>query len=251
MRGSKAGLADLKRMHEKAQAARKVKEEALAHAAKTSSMQRSPELSEDALKLFARATQAVQPIQAKGRVMHQRATTRGMASQAFGSGASDAADLLAQKRMRAAGEFAETPAVVTSAPSVQSQRTSQPSISDIYAPIRDTEADVAWAAPGIGPDTQRRLKQAFWAVGAHLDLHGMNSDQARPALLEFINQSQQHGTRCVRIVHGQGYGSAKGQAVLKNLVAQWLTQIPAVAAFSTAPQAHGGRGALLALIKQL
>ena len=254
MRGSKAGLADLKRMHEKAQAARKVKEalaEALAQSTATASRQSSPELSEDARKLFARATQAVQPIQAAGRVMHHRAATRDSAAFANSAGASDAAELLAQKRRRATGEATQPSAVVASSPGLQLQNATQAGISDIYAPIRDTEADVAWSAPGIGPDTQRRLKQAYWAVGAHLDLHGMNSDQARPALLDFIYASQQHGTRCVRVVHGQGYGSAKGQAVLKNLVTQWLTQIPAIAAFATAPQAHGGRGALLALIKQI
>ncbi len=250
MRGSKAGLADLKRMHEKAQAARKAKE-ARAQTASTTSKQSSPELSEDARKLFARATQTVQPIQAKGRVRHLRTAINSTGTQAFDSSGSDAAELLAQKRMRATGDSRTAHAIIANKPGTAAAVTAQSSVSDIYAPIKDTETDVAWSAPGIGPDTQRRLKQAFWPVGAHLDLHGLNSDQARPALLEFINTSQQHATRCVRVVHGQGYGSANGQAVLKNLVIQWLTQIPAVAAFATAPHAHGGRGALLALIRQI
>ena len=250
MRGSKAGLADLKRMHDKAQAARKA-QEALAQSANASTSQTSPALNEDARKLFARATQAVQPIQAKGRVIHQRAGVSATGPQAFASGGSHAADLLAQKRMRATGESVSSLAEIALKHGASVPVSAQASVSDIYAPIRDTEAEVTWAAPGMGPDTLRRLKQAFWPVGAHLDLHGMNSDQARPALLAFIDASQQHGTRCVRVVHGQGYGSANGQAVLKNLVIQWLTQIPGVAAFATAPQAHGGRGALLALIRQI
>jgi len=241
MRGNKAGLADLKRMHEKAQAARKAVQ-AQTEAADKFSARSVAVLSEDALKLFARATQTVQPIQAKGRVLHKRSDSVATIDLRTGASQSDAQALLIQKRMRATGQ--------TESPQKETTARPQPGISDTYAPIRDTESEIAWSAPGIGPDTLRRLKQAFWPVGAHLDLHGMNSDQARVALLAFIDLSQQHATRCVRIVHGQGYGSVNGQAVLKNLVTQWLAQIPEVSAFVSAPAAHGGRGALLALIRQ-
>lgn len=241
MRGSKAGLADLKRLHEKAQAARQASQ-AQAKAAVQSSDRRSNVLSEDAHKLFARATQTVQPIQAKGRVLHQRVAVVPDPGLSPAARQSAEQDLLHQKRLRATGQ---TENHLQTKVSQQ-----QAGVSDLYAPVRDTGADIAWSAPGIGPDTQRRLRQAFWPVGAHLDLHGMNSDQARLALLAFIKVSQQHATRCVRIVHGQGYGSVNGQAVLKNLVTQWLAQMPEVSAFVTAPPAHGGRGALLALIRQ-
>ena len=245
MRGSKAGLADLRRLNEKAQAARKIAEARaqIARASENASAQQHPQLlSEDARKLFARATQAVAPIQAKSRVLHCRTENQGASAAAANTRQSDMAQLLEQKRMRATGQPDATHATRPGKP--------QSGISDIYTPIKDTATDVAWASPGIGPDTLRKLKQAFWPVGAQLDLHGMNSDQARPTLLNFIDSSQQHGTRCIRIIHGQGYGSANGQAVLKNLVIQWLTQIPAIACFATAPQAQGGRGALLALVRQ-
>jgi DNA-nicking Smr family endonuclease len=249
MRGSKAGLADLKKLHEKAQAAHKeAQARALAARACESNSESPAErqltqaLTLDARKLFARATQTVQPIQAKGRVLHRRAENHGSHATIAGTPASDAAQLLAQKRMRATGQSDDRHT------SIASKR--QAGISDIYAPIQDTETEVAWSSTGIGPDTLRKLKQAFWPVGAQLDLHGMTSDLARAALIDFIDSSQQHGTRCIRIVHGQGYGSINGQAVLRNLVIQWLTQMPAIACFATAPQSHGGRGALLALIRQ-
>ncbi len=245
MRGSKAGLADLKRLNEKAQAARKIAgaRAELARASASVTAQQQPQaLTEDARKLFARATQAVAPIQAKSRVLHNRPENQSNSTAAASTAQTEKAQLLEQKRMRATGQSDAAHTTNAGKP--------QTGISDIYAPIKDTDTDVAWASPGIGPDTLRKLKQAFWPVGAQLDLHGMNSDQARPALLSFIQSSQQHGTRCVRIIHGQGYGSANGQAVLKNLVSQWLTQIPAIACFATAPQAHGGRGALLALVRQ-
>ena len=108
---------------------------------------------------------------------------------------------------------------------------------------------VVLAAPGIGPAVLRQLRRAFWPVGARLDLHGLNSDQARARVLAFIENSQNHRTRCVCIIHGVGYGSANGQAVLPVRVRQWLKQLSAVSAFAQAPQAHGGAGALLALIR--
>jgi DNA-nicking Smr family endonuclease len=244
MRGSKAGLADLNQLHEKAQAARKdLDARAQAARALVNISAQEQVLTEDARQLFARATQTVQPIQAKGRVMHAHSENPGARAIAPSTRQSDKTQLLEQKRLRATDHFAQQHKAIAGKP--------QSGISDIYTPIKDTDTDIAWSAPGIGPDTLRKLKQAFWPVGAQLDLHGMNSDQARPALLDFISRSQQHGTRCVRIIHGQGYGSVNGHAVLKNLVTQWLAQITGVSCFTTAPQSHGGRGALLALIKQV
>jgi len=244
MRGSKAGLADLKQLHEKAQAARKDSEaRAQAAYASENALRQNPDaLSKEARLLFAHATQAVQPIQAKGRVLHSQTENLGLRAAMTHTRQTDVAQLLEQKRRRATGQSDDQHNLTA--------RRLQTGISDVYTPINDTEADVAWASPGIGPDTLRKLKQAFWPVGAQLDLHGMNSDQARPALLTFVQSSQQHGTRCIRVIHGQGFGSVNGQSVLKSLVIQWLTQIPGVTCFATAPQAHGGRGALLALIRQ-
>jgi DNA-nicking Smr family endonuclease len=65
----------------------------------------------------------------------------------------------------------------------------------------------------------------------------------------FIENSQNHATRCVCIIHGVGYGSANGQPVLPLRVRQWLKQLPPVSAFVQAPKAYGGAGALLALLK--
>ena len=233
MKGNKAGLADLKRLREKAQASQKA---ALAHekSLRVSALADLPAVTQESSRLFALATQMVKPIGVKGRVMHSNA--KGLTPDPR------AEDRHAQKRLRATGQSIDTEVTTRNAASI--------AISDVYAPIHDTETEVAWAAPGIGPDTQRLLKQAFWPVGAQLDLHGMTSDQARTALIGFIASCQQHGTRCIRIIHGQGYGSANGQAVLRTRVIQWLTQIPDIAAFHTAPAAHGGRGALLALVRQ-
>lgn len=230
MKVSKAGLADLKRLRVLAEAARREKEARQPPQAPAAMLEKkAPPLSKEAVRLFARATQLVEPLRAGGRVLHARTQQ------------SSDADLLAQKRSRAAGLNEHAVAGIA-------KQLNRP-ISDSFTPISDTGEDMAWHAQGIGPDTLRKLKQAWWPVGAQLDLHGQTREQAREALLTFIAASQQHGTRCVRIIHGQGFGSQSGEAVLRSQVAQWLTQIEAVSAFATAPKAHGGRGALLALIR--
>lgn len=230
MRSNKAGLADLKKLHQTAQANR------LAAAARADKLRSadvpasvSPALTEAAAKLFARATQSTQPIKASGRVIHTRIQTL------------QPPELLEQKRQRATGSAQQAAAENT-----MPLRTHTPGCG---MEISDTGQDIAWSAPGVGPDTLRRLKQAYWPVGAQLDLHGLNSDQARDALMAFLHTSQAHATRCVRIIHGQGYGSVSGQGVLKSVVVQWLRQIQDIVAFATAPQAHGGRGAMLVLIR--
>ena len=219
MRSNKAGLADLKRLHAAALAARQADE------ARTQAQQKQAQAASAASaadrQLFARMTQAVTPLTSDRRILQR--TTSGQSSE----------DQLAQRRARAAGQ----------------EHKATSALSDGVSVITDEHTDLQWAAPGIGPDVQRQLRRAYWPISAHLDLHGLNSDQARVALSSFIAESQSHGARCVRIVHGKGYGSQNGQPVLKSRVAQWLTQLPAVSAFASAPVAHGGLGALLVLIR--
>jgi len=224
MQSNKAGFADLKRLQQAAleeQRTRALREQAAQQARPQASPQAPKSVATaEEIKLFARATQAVTPIKAAPRAVH-RPSERARA------------EVVAQRRQRALGQ----------------EQPTAPALSDAFSPFSTEDADLAWLAPGMGPEVLRQLRRAFWPVGAHLDLHGMNSDEAKIALAQFIEASKTHGTRCVRIVHGQGYGSADGQSVLKSRVAQWLTQLSTISAFASAPQAHGGRGALLALLR--
>ena len=220
MRSRKASLADLKGLSEAAARVRE-KAETLAKAQATSSLPTS--LPEVDGKLFARATRLVQPLnKSNARLLHNTAVTKPKANQ------------LAERRQRALGA---------------TQSTMQP-VSDGAELVKGTEIELDWAAAGIGPGVRRQLKQAFWPIGARLDLHGLNTEAARSALLAFIEASQRHGTRCVCIIHGIGYGSANSQPVLPTRVRQWLKQLPDVSAFAQAPLAHGGAGAVLVLIRQ-
>ena len=220
MRSRKASLADLKGLSEAAARVRE-KAEALAKAQVTSSVPAS--LPEVDGKLFARATRLVQPLnKSNARLLHNTTMTKSGVNQ------------LAERRQRALG----------------ASQSAMQSVSDGAEFVNSSDVELDWAASGIGPGVRRQLRRAFWPIGARLDLHGLNTEAARSALLAFIEASQRHGTRCVCIIHGVGYGSANGQPVLPIRVRHWLKQLPDVSAFAQAPRAHGGAGAVLVLIRQ-
>jgi DNA-nicking Smr family endonuclease len=115
--------------------------------------------------------------------------------------------------------------------------------------LLDTDDRLSFRRPGIGPDVTTRLRRGEWAVQRQIDLHGLRSDEARSALGQFIRTAQQHGIRCVRVVHGKGLGSPGKTPVLKDKVHRWLVQRSETLAFVQAAPAQGGSGALLVLLQ--
>ena len=113
-----------------------------------------------------------------------------------------------------------------------------------------TEGGTAFVRGDAAPDTARNLRRGQWRAGAELDLHGLRVEQARHALLSFLDECLEHGIRCVRVVHGKGYGSQGLEPVLKDKARTWLVQKAEVMAFSEAPEREGGAGALLVLLRQ-
>lgn len=111
-----------------------------------------------------------------------------------------------------------------------------------------SEDGLCYWREGLSPDLCRKLRRGEWTVQNHLDLHGLRTDPARIAVLEFLRASQKAGARCVRIVHGKGYGSPDRQPVLKGKVRRWLKQCACVMAFAEAPETDGGAGAVLVLL---
>ncbi len=107
----------------------------------------------------------------------------------------------------------------------------------------------SFARDGIDQRTMRRLQRGDWPARGRIDLHGMTRDQARNATDEFLRDAVAQGWRCVRLIHGKGLGSADQAPVLKMLVRRWLRQSAPVLAYTDAPAAAGGSGALLILLK--
>ncbi|AOB32341.1 DNA mismatch repair protein MutS [Bordetella sp. H567] len=229
MRGSKAGFGDLKRLHQQAQEQRRVEETAAAAARATQARKpadpvRAAQASDpqDDLLAFQRAMRSVTRLRVDDRALHTHRP--------------DPADIPAQRRAAALGETA---------------RRADAGISDGGVAHLLSENGTSYVRADAAPDTARKLRRGEWQAGAELDLHGLRVEQARHAVLSFIDECLEHGIRCVRVVHGKGYGSEGLNPVLKDKARTWLVQKPDVIAFSEAPEREGGSGALLVLLRQL
>ncbi|MEZ5671388.1 MAG: Smr/MutS family protein [Thiotrichaceae bacterium] len=88
-----------------------------------------------------------------------------------------------------------------------------------------------------------------FSISAELDLHGLIVSQAREAVVDFLHYCRDRSLRCVRIVHGKGYGSWQKQPILKGKLNHWLRQRDEVLAFCPARGVDGGTGAVYVLLK--
>ncbi|MSP96519.1 MAG: DNA mismatch repair protein MutS [Betaproteobacteria bacterium] len=127
-------------------------------------------------------------------------------------------------------------------------------VESIERPITPEEAletgeELVYLRDGLSRLVLRRLRRGHWVVQMSLDLHGMNRHEAAAQVAEFLLGSAQRGLRCVRIVHGKGYGSKNREPVLKGKLRNWLAMRDEVLAYCQAPAHEGGSGALLVLLK--
>ncbi|WP_284617320.1 Smr/MutS family protein [Aquabacterium humicola] len=111
-----------------------------------------------------------------------------------------------------------------------------------------TDDGLSFRRPGIGPEVVTKLRRGQWALQGQIDLHGLNRDEARRALADYLHECQRRGMRCLRVVHGKGHGSPGRQPVLKAKVQRWLAQSAEVIAFAQASGPQGGAGALVVLL---
>jgi len=121
-------------------------------------------------------------------------------------------------------------------------------VSDVLELQLEGGDEAAWLRPGLNRSVLRDLRRGRWVVQADVDLHGLNRDEARWQVAEFLADCLRRGQRCVRIVHGKGLGSPGREPVLKRLVLGWLTQRREVLAFCQARAAEGGAGAVRVLL---
>ena len=105
------------------------------------------------------------------------------------------------------------------------------------------EDDTVFLRPGLPREILRKLRRTHWVIQDDIDLHGLTGDAAVEATAGFLNDCKRRGLRCVRIVHGKGLG------VLKAKLKRWLPMKDEVLAFTQAPAAQGGSGALLVLLR--
>jgi DNA-nicking Smr family endonuclease len=106
--------------------------------------------------------------------------------------------------------------------------------------------------PGlIEPGRHRRLARERDPIEARIDLHGLDQDRARAALVRFIGWAQASGYRAVLVITGKGLRS---DGVLRRMAPEWLAAPPLramVAGVSLADRRHGGEGAFYVALKRV
>lgn len=171
-------------------------------------------------------------------------------------GDNDAA--LFRDAMRDVAPLAPTDKIILSAshpPPIPLQfQPARPAVHDVLSDdVRPMEPGDEWVflRPGVSRQTLRRLRRGYWKIEAQLDLHGLTREEARLALVAFMDASGESGKRCVRVIHGKGFGSQNREPVLKTRIGGWLSQREDVLAFCQARPAEGGSGAVLVLLRIL
>jgi DNA-nicking Smr family endonuclease len=97
------------------------------------------------------------------------------------------------------------------------------------------------------------LRSGRFSVQAHIDLHGLNLQEARFILEEFLLESIRAGFTCVRVIHGRGRHSHKHRSVLKENIHRWLCtrrMSRHVIAYTSARRCDGGGGAVYVLLRK-
>ena len=112
----------------------------------------------------------------------------------------------------------------------------------------DAGDELVFLRDGLSREVLRKLRRGHWVIQDNIDLHGLNRDQARALVVEFLSGCVRRGLRCVRIVHGKGLGSPNREPVLRGMMRAWLARRSEILAYSQAPVNHGGSGATLVLL---
>jgi DNA-nicking Smr family endonuclease len=118
----------------------------------------------------------------------------------------------------------------------------KPATARAPAPSRPIDA--------IEPRRRNRIVRDPDAIGARVDLHGMDQDRARARLEAFLNTAWHEGFRAVLVITGKG---ARGDGVLRRHAPEWLAAPhlrDIVAGVSPAHRRHGGEGALYVALKR-
>ena len=119
--------------------------------------------------------------------------------------------------------------------------------------VTDTREYIEGTVVGLDARIVRRLRRGDFARQAHIDLHGLVTEEARAAVDRFLAEAARAGHRCLLIVHGRGLNSKDHTPVLKERLKTWLSRGRAahlVLAFTTARPHDGGAGALYVLLRR-
>jgi len=112
---------------------------------------------------------------------------------------------------------------------------------------------VSGAVIGISHATLASLARGERAFEATCDLHSLSAELALHRVERFITESAHAGRRAVLVICGRGLHSGRAGPVLKKVLVDALCKPPLrarVLAFTSAPPARGGEGALAILLRR-
>jgi DNA-nicking Smr family endonuclease len=107
-------------------------------------------------------------------------------------------------------------------------------------------------AGGIQRRQLERLRSGQIRPEASIDLHHLQTEEARAALHRRLIEAHDAGQRCVVVIHGRGLRSERGP-VLKRALPTWLTDAAVahrILAFAPARSEDGGEGATYVLLRR-
>jgi DNA-nicking Smr family endonuclease len=118
--------------------------------------------------------------------------------------------------------------------------------------IRRDEHGVEAKRKGAAERTLLLILRGELTPEARVDLHGLGRDEATRVVGRFIKDARSKSRLTVLIIHGKGAHSEGGIGVLEEACVEALTKggaAPYVEAFATAPARFGGRGAIVARLR--
>ena len=143
---------------------------------------------------------------------------------------------------------------------IQTQDEEQDALRALEEFVREGNVDIEQTAEYIEGSVHPHgriylddLRSGRFSVQAHLDLHGLNLQDARFVLEEFLLESVRAGFSCVRVIHGRGRHSHKHHPVLKENIQRWLCtrrMSRRVIAYTSARRCDGGGGAVYVLLRK-
>ena len=143
---------------------------------------------------------------------------------------------------------------------IQSQDEEQDALRALEEFVRDGNVEIEQTAEYIEGTVHPHgrlflddLRSGRFSVQAYIDLHGLNLQEARFILEEFLLESVRAGFTCVRVIHGRGLHSHKHHSVLKENIQRWLCtrrMSRHVIAYTSARRCDGGGGAVYVLLRK-
>ena len=122
-------------------------------------------------------------------------------------------------------------------------------LSDGFEDTVFSKTLLSYVTPSVPKNRFNDLKNGFIHWEAKLDLHGLDTEAARTALVHFIVSQVNSHKHCVLITHGSEHAK-NTPPLLKNLINHWLPQINEVAAFHSAQTKDGGADSVYVLLKE-